>query len=508
MRITTWGAPRALGALLVLSVLAMMDAAGGAAACMPQAADTEGLVKAEWTPLGLRNGMTTVMVQVAGDPSALVEGNANRELSDSEKNSIEANLKVTQAGVEKAVEQLGGTVVADYQAAYNGLKVRRIDRSKTDEARSVANVVAVRPLQLMTPDNMRGVSSNRSRSLGRKPRLPRRRKDRDHRYRHRLHACQLRGPGTVAAFDAATRRHAACRSFALRADRATVKGGYDFVGNDYNADPPLRPTSPSRTRIPTRSTATGTAATSREPPPATASSRRPTYSGPWNATTIPATRGPSARAWLRRRLYALRVFGCEGSTDVTVDAIEWAVENHMDVINMSLGSPFGSADDPSAVASTNAAKAGVTVVASSGNEGPSRTSRAARPAAARSAWLRTTRSSRFPAATMVLSTGPTITGPNSNGFALRRRRTTSSRSTTYPATPLVNGARGQRRGFGSLPANALASRRYRGNCARVAKAIFGQQAGAAAVAMVNNATGYPPFEGKITSNPDTALRSP
>ena len=43
---------------------------------------------------------------------------------------------------------------------------------------------------------------------------------------------------------------------------------------------------------------------------------------------------------------------------------------------------------------------------------------------------------------------------------------------------------------------------YRGVCARVAKAIFGQQAGAAAVAMVNNATGYPPFEGKITSNPD------
>ena len=55
--------------------------------------------------------------------------------------------------------------------------------------------------------------------------------------------------------------------------------------------------------------------------------------------------------------------------------------------------------------------------------------------------------------------------------------------------------------YGSLPANALAVV-YRGNCARVAKAIFGQQAGAAAVAMVNNATGYPPFEGKITSNPD------
>jgi len=38
----------------------------------------------------------------------------------------------------------------------------------------------------------------------------------------------------------------------------------------------------------------------------------------------------------------VRVFGCEGPTDVTVDAIEWAVDNDMDVINMSLGSVFGS----------------------------------------------------------------------------------------------------------------------------------------------------------------------
>jgi hypothetical protein len=43
----------------------------------------------------------------------------------------------------------------------------------------------------------------------------------------------------------------------------------------------------------------------------------------------------------------------------------------------------------------------------------------------------------------------------------------------------------------------------RGICARVARAIFGQKAGAAAVVMVNNATTLPPFEGPITSNPDT-----
>src|SRR5205823_12672420 len=97
-----------------------------------------------------------------------------------------------------------------------------------------------------------------------------------------------------------------------------------------------------------------------------------TYKGSYNSTTISSNSwniGPGVAP--KADLYAVRVFGCEGATDLTVDAIEWAVDHDMDVINMSLGSPFGSKDDPSAVASTNAAKAGVIVVASAGNEGPS-----------------------------------------------------------------------------------------------------------------------------------------
>src|SRR5262249_30325072 len=42
----------------------------------------------------------------------------------------------------------------------------------------------------------------------------------------------------------------------------------------------------------------------------------------------------------------------------------------------------------------------------------------------------------------------------------------------------------------------------RGVCARVAKAINGQKAGAVAVVMINNATTLPPFEGPIVQNPD------
>jgi subtilisin family serine protease len=79
----------------------------------------------------------------------------------------------------------------------------------------------------------------------------------------------------------------------------------------------------------------------------------------------------------KAELYALRVFGCAGSTDLTTKAIEWAMDpngdtdmsDHLDVINMSLGSSFGSPTDASAAASNNAAEAGVIVVASAGNSG-------------------------------------------------------------------------------------------------------------------------------------------
>src|SRR5213076_3394619 len=96
-----------------------------------------------------------------------------------------------------------------------------------------------------------------------------------------------------------------------------------------------------------------------------------TFTGPYNVSTVAShawTIGPGVAP--RADLYSVRVFGCNGSTDVVVDAIDWAVDHDMDVINMSLGSVFGSKDDPSAVASTNAARAGVIVIASAGNSGP------------------------------------------------------------------------------------------------------------------------------------------
>jgi Subtilase family len=103
-----------------------------------------------------------------------------------------------------------------------------------------------------------------------------------------------------------------------------------------------------------------------------------TYSGSYDATNpvmsnlvLPPGLAPSAK------LYPLRVFGCGGSTNLVTEAIEWAMDpngdgnfsDHMDVINMSLGSDEGFADDADDVAASNAASIGVQVCSAAGNAG-------------------------------------------------------------------------------------------------------------------------------------------
>lgn len=76
-------------------------------------------------------------------------------------------------------------------------------------------------------------------------------------------------------------------------------------------------------------------------------------------------------------LFAMKVFGAAGSTDLVSQAIERSIDPNgdgdpddaVDVINMSLGSIFGSPDATTAVSAENAVAAGAVVVVSAGNSG-------------------------------------------------------------------------------------------------------------------------------------------
>lgn len=69
--------------------------------------------------------------------------------------------------------------------------------------------------------------------------------------------------------------------------------------------------------------------------------------------------------------YAYRVFGCEGPTsaDIMLEAMERALDDGADVVNMSIGSAFQWPQYPTAEAANRLVRRGVVVVASAGNEG-------------------------------------------------------------------------------------------------------------------------------------------
>ena len=397
--------------------------------------------------------------------------------------------------------------MADYQAAYNGLKVR-INRHKTDEVAGLANVVAVRPLQLMRFDNTKGVTLIGAPAVWNGVNGLRGEKikiaviDTGIDYTH----ANFGGPGTVAAYNAANAADTLPANASLFGPAAPrVKGGIDLVGDDYNADPDSADYQPVPHPDPNPldcnghgSHVAGSAAGSG------VLANGSTYAGPYNSTTISGnswTIGPGVAP--KADIYGIRVFGCEGSTDVTVDAIEWAVENDMDVINMSLGSSFGTADDPSAVASTNAAKSGVIVVTSAGNSGPNQYITGS-PGTADGALSTAANDSSpdFPGAAITLSNGVTMDAMNANGYAFSGPFTGEiAVIENNPMTPADESLGCAVSDY--APAAGKIAVVIRGVCARVARAVFGQQAGAIGVIMVNTDAGLPPFEGKITGNPDT-----
>lgn len=299
------------------------------------------------------------------------------------------------------------------------------------------------------------------------------------------------GPGTVAAFEAA-RKQAASKPPAEVFPTGKVIGGWDFVGDAYNAEDPDHDVPvPDPNPIPCQDHGTHVAGTAAG---AGVTADGATYTGPYTSTTLPGdfrvAPGTAPQALLR----AYKVFGCDGSVsdDIVVAAIDQAVADGVDVINMSLGSTFGSAGSLDSQAVDNATAAGVVVVASAGNEGPNAYMTGA-PAAADTALAvaaMDASSPTFPGASITLpGGGGTLKGINANGASF----------TELNAAVMVAGGAGS---LGCDPADYTGAKgkiviAFRGTCARVDRAVFGQQAGAVAVIMVNNSAGLPPFEGVI-----------
>ncbi len=129
-----------------------------------------------------------------------------------------------------------------------------------------------------------------------------------------------------------------------------VAYGWDFVGDAFNADP----TSPSYNPVPVP-----------DPDPDDCHGHGTHVAGIIGANGNLTGVAPGVT------FGAYRVFGCAGSTtaDIMLAAMEKALADGMDILNMSIGSAFQWPQYPTAMAATRLVNKGMVVVASIGNNG-------------------------------------------------------------------------------------------------------------------------------------------
>jgi len=386
MRQASWRAVRLLVAFGALAAIM----AGGAASALTS--DTE--VNADGLALeSLDANGGAVMVELQGEPATVTYAKA-RALGASKADAAKAGKASTsaneqaQGAVLASIQSSGIDAVTLYQvqSAYNGIAVQAAPGAASELA-ALPGVKAVHAIPLVQLDNHSSVpligalqawGSYGKTGAGMRIAVI----DTGVDYVHR----NFGGSGSSADYLVAL--SAAANPPSPGSDNpgafsipgiypsAKVVGGWDFAGDNYTGSgggavpiPDPNPMDCNGHGSHVSGTATGKGV----------NADGTGFNGPYNAALNTAAMmiGPGVAP--QASLYGLRVFGCAGSTALTVAAINWATDpnrdgdpsDHVDVINMSLGSAYGTPDDPSAAASNNAASLGVLVVTSAGNSGDS-----------------------------------------------------------------------------------------------------------------------------------------
>jgi subtilisin family serine protease len=190
------------------------------------------------------------------------------------------------------------------------------------------------------------------------------------------------GPGTPAAYDAALANDTApnWRSQLPQLGKDKVIGGFDLAGDDYNADPSAETYQPipHPDQNPLDCNEHGTHVAGIAAGYGVAQGGK-TFTH--NYANLDADKllqmkiGPGMAP--EAKLYSLRVFGCDGSTDLVGEALDRAMDPNQDgntndafdLINLSVGSDDGVVDDPENAIVAALAAHGVLPVISMGNGG-------------------------------------------------------------------------------------------------------------------------------------------
>ncbi len=328
------------------------------------------------------SGEFNVMIELFDEPTSRVYAQALGNRSDRAANpqqraaaqgAARAQMVRIRGAQQRVLAHLGNfgqraKTLYRVQTAYNGIAAR-IDASILSQLRGHADVKAVHALPIHYIENSSSLPFIKAASAwaatsgnaGDGVRIAVIDTGVDY-----LHA-NFGGPGTAAAYTANNRTILEPGTFPT----AKVVGGMDFAGDAYTGanipvpDPDPLDCNGHGSHV--AGTATGLGV----------NANGTTFLGPYDGSVPFGSFSIGPGVAPRAQLYPLKVFGCSGSTGLTTQAINWAVDpngdgdpsDHVDVINMSLGSNFGTSTDASAAASSNAVLAGVIVVTSAGNAG-------------------------------------------------------------------------------------------------------------------------------------------
>ena len=249
-----------------------------------------------------------------------------------------------------------------------------------------------------------------------------------------------------------------------------VAYGYDFVGNAFNADP----ASPTYNPVPVP-----------DANPDDCGGHGSHVAGIVGANDPSGLKGVAPDVTFG----AYRVFGCDGSTtaDIMIAAMERALRDGMDVLNMSIGSAYQWPQYPTAVAASRLVDRGMVVVASIGNSGANGLYSAGAPGLGENV-IGTASFDNVAVAQAAFSISPdnkkigynpasgSPPPPPSGAFPMARTGTQTTTNDACAALPQ-----------GSLAGKVALVRR--GTCSFYIKASNAQAAGAIAVVLYNNQAG-------------------
>lgn len=335
-------------------------------------------------------GTVTLLVELNAKPTAVIyaeqlnAGASATAANDAVQGAI-AGITAQQEHVSVRLAAMGGQEVYRVHRVFNGIVVR-VDASKVNQIRALAGVKSVTYAPIDSIDNSTSVpfieantvwdSTGTLSSLGLTGASGGNNGgavqiaviDTGIDYMH----ANFDGSMNYTGSNQTTINETAGAAFPT----AKVVRGYDFAGDNYDANGDLGPLTPTPDPDPMDCNGHGShvAGSAAGVGVDGGVSYTGTYDNLNDAAVNAFDIGPGSAP--EAQLVALKVFGCQGSTDLTLQAIDYAMDgmtqddnlsDHFDVINMSLGSNYGYPGYATII--NNATTLGIVVVTSSGNAG-------------------------------------------------------------------------------------------------------------------------------------------